>query len=226
MSGPRFVNPYQTAPSPTGAPYPGAALYFYETGGSTPANTYADYNLTIPNTNPVIADAAGMYPNIFMDPSIIYKVAEYTNGDPATQALVWTADPYIQAWFSGNQVYWDLPFEILGPTPTSSELLGAFTFVRGCAIAGNFDGVPNGQAAAQGSVQTAPSTANYIITVAKNGTPFGTITIAQTTGDFVFATGSGLAEGFAIGDVLTLTGQATPDATMAGIAVTLTGTVN
>lgn len=42
-------------------------IYFYESGTSTPKNTYADVDLTTANTNPVILTAAGRQPNIFFD---------------------------------------------------------------------------------------------------------------------------------------------------------------
>ena len=50
-----------------GAPLGGGKLYFYESGTTTLKNTYADINLTIPNTNPVILTAAGRQPNIFFN---------------------------------------------------------------------------------------------------------------------------------------------------------------
>lgn len=37
----------------------GYKLYFYETGTGTPKTTYSDEGLTIPNTNPVVLNAAG-----------------------------------------------------------------------------------------------------------------------------------------------------------------------
>jgi len=44
-------------------------LYFYESGTNTFKNTYADVNLSIPNTNPVLLTAAGRQPNIFFNGS-------------------------------------------------------------------------------------------------------------------------------------------------------------
>lgn len=93
MSGPypyaRFIMPYQYAPSPTGAPLDGAKLYFFLSGTSEPLDTFADQALSQPNTNPVIADGAGIFPAIFLDPASAYK-AVLTDKDGATQ---WAADP-------------------------------------------------------------------------------------------------------------------------------------
>ena len=50
-----------------GNPLVSGKIYFYETGTTTPKNTYADINYTIPNSNPVILTAAGRQPNIFFD---------------------------------------------------------------------------------------------------------------------------------------------------------------
>lgn len=48
-----------------GDPLISGKLYFYESGTTTPKNTYADASLTIANANPVILTAAGRQPNIF-----------------------------------------------------------------------------------------------------------------------------------------------------------------
>jgi hypothetical protein len=50
-----------------GDPLGSGKLYFYESGTTTAKTTYADINLTIPNTNPVILTAAGRQPNIFFN---------------------------------------------------------------------------------------------------------------------------------------------------------------
>jgi len=50
-----------------GDPLVSGRIYFYESGTTTPKTTYADVDLSIPNTNPVILTAAGRQPNIFFD---------------------------------------------------------------------------------------------------------------------------------------------------------------
>jgi len=44
-------------------------LYFYESGTTTDKDTFADVNLSITNTNPVILTAAGRQPNVFFNGS-------------------------------------------------------------------------------------------------------------------------------------------------------------
>ena len=68
----RFVLPHQAIYTSTGAPMSGALAYFYETGTSTPKDTYSDSALTTANTNPVVADASGRFSDIFL--SGTYKV--------------------------------------------------------------------------------------------------------------------------------------------------------
>lgn len=89
MSGQRFALPYETVVGPTGAPLSGATLTFYLTGSSTLAETYADAGLTTGNPNPVTALSNGRFGDIFLDPSVTYKVVlQDGNGVPQ-----WTADP-------------------------------------------------------------------------------------------------------------------------------------
>lgn len=109
MSGSRFVLPYQTVDDASGAPLPGALLYFYITGTSTPATTYSDVNLTVPNSNPVVAGQDGFEPgtfgNIFLSPAVTYKVVltdEFENE-------IWTADPVNAGSTASQFVFPPLP---------------------------------------------------------------------------------------------------------------------
>ena len=93
-TGSRYVNPYAFAYTPTLGPIPGATLTFYLTGSSTEATTYTDAALTTPNENPVPADATGTFPNIFLDPAVIYKaVLQYPANGVIPGAVIYTADP-------------------------------------------------------------------------------------------------------------------------------------
>lgn len=71
-----------------GNTYPGAKLYFYETGTSTPASTYTDAALTTAHTNPVVADAQGVFAPIYLADTA-YKVVLKTSAD----AVLYSADP-------------------------------------------------------------------------------------------------------------------------------------
>ena len=65
----------------------GAKLYFYEAGTSTLKNVYADTELSVALSNPVIANAGGRFAPIYLNDGK-YKVALYTADD----VLIWTAD--------------------------------------------------------------------------------------------------------------------------------------
>lgn len=84
---PRFTMPFAAAFDGNGRPMAGARLYFYIAGTTTPLSTYSDEALTVANTNPVVADASGTWPAIFLQDKA-YKVVLKTSAD----ATVWTAD--------------------------------------------------------------------------------------------------------------------------------------
>lgn len=57
----QFMNPT------TGRPYAGARAAFYEASTNTPISVYSDYGLGTEHSNPVVADAYGRFPAIFID---------------------------------------------------------------------------------------------------------------------------------------------------------------
>lgn len=70
---------YQLAPcirqrffDTSGNPLAGGKLYAYQSGTTTPQNTYTDSSGGTPNANPVILDANGEA-NVWLDPSLSYK---------------------------------------------------------------------------------------------------------------------------------------------------------
>ena len=72
----RFVFPKQQWVNANGNPLNGGKLYFYESGTTTPKDTYSDEALTTPNTNPVVADSAGVFPDIWMDGTYTVKLTD------------------------------------------------------------------------------------------------------------------------------------------------------
>lgn len=85
----RFVLPREQVFDANGHPLAGAKLYFYTTGTTTPLNTYSDAALTTPNANPVVADSAGLFPDIYMATGSTYKAVLKTSAD----VTMWTSDP-------------------------------------------------------------------------------------------------------------------------------------
>lgn len=69
-----FLFPTETALDTAGESIANAKLWFFEAGTSTPQAVYADNALTIPLTNPVVADGSGRFTRIYMQDDD-YKVA-------------------------------------------------------------------------------------------------------------------------------------------------------
>lgn len=63
----RFSNPVIKYTTDTLKTLPGALLYFYENGTSTPKVVYQNIELTTPHTHPVVAGPAGIFAPIFLD---------------------------------------------------------------------------------------------------------------------------------------------------------------
>lgn len=75
----RVPMPFLTALDTNGDPVSGAKAYFYEAGTTTPLDTYSDSALSTPNANPVIADSAGRFGDIFVatdDYKLVLKDAD------------------------------------------------------------------------------------------------------------------------------------------------------
>lgn len=87
----RFILPFADVGSGI-KPSSGAQLFFFATGGSTPKDTFSDQLSTpTPNANPVIANAVGVFSDIFITGT--YKVV-LKDKDGVQK---WEADPVIEA---------------------------------------------------------------------------------------------------------------------------------
>ena len=86
-----FAPPWYVPVSGAGTTYPGAKLYFYETGTTTPKDTFSDPDLDPSHlhANPVVADADGQFPPIYLEAGE-YKAVLKTSAD----ATLDTVDPY------------------------------------------------------------------------------------------------------------------------------------
>lgn len=96
--------------------------------------------------------------------------------------------------------------------PGDGDVMGKVILPRAMTLAADFAG-------GAGDVDTNPAAA-FAISVTKNGTEVGTVTVS-TTGAFTFATTSSAAVSIAAGDVIRFV--AGNDASIEGIAVTLVG---
>jgi parallel beta-helix repeat protein len=92
----RFVMPFANVGDGI-TPADGAKLQFYASGTSTPKDTYSDEDLTTANANPVVADADGVFGDIWMNDGDRYKVVLYDKND----VQIWDSDPVIGGLFNG-----------------------------------------------------------------------------------------------------------------------------
>jgi hypothetical protein len=95
----RFVLPTWQIADSNGDPISGARLNFYITGTSTRKDTFSDSALTTTNANPVVADSAGRFGNIFLE-SGAYRVV-LTDADDVS---IWDRDPVDGALGSSGAV--------------------------------------------------------------------------------------------------------------------------
>jgi hypothetical protein len=112
-----------------------------------------------------------------------------------------------------------LPYDfgfVKAATPTSSEVIGKVVIPRDVTLPADFSG-------AFGHVDTNP-TAQFDIDVTDDGSSIGTISIS-TGGTFTFTTDGNTSKSVTAGSVIRFVAPASVDATVAGIAATLVGTL-
>ena len=69
-----FLTPQWQALDSNGDVVNGALLNFFISGTTTPQDTFSDEALTSANANPVVADGAGRFGRIYLDPGKVYKI--------------------------------------------------------------------------------------------------------------------------------------------------------
>jgi hypothetical protein len=84
----RILLPREQVFDANGQVMPGAKLYTYASGTSTLKTTYSDAGLTVANTNPLVADSAGRFGDIFPGVGAYKLVLQDADG-----VTIWTADP-------------------------------------------------------------------------------------------------------------------------------------
>lgn len=84
-----FRLPKQIPVDDSGTPYPSCTAQFLLTGTSTETDSYSDADLTTPHANPVVADANGVLPPIYLDPLVDYKLTLRESDS----TLIYTVDP-------------------------------------------------------------------------------------------------------------------------------------
>ena len=166
----------------------GGLIETFEAGTSTPLATYQDLDGVVPNTNPVVLDAAGSA-DIRLTNGVAYKLVLKNSAgvtlDEADDVIIGSLDGA-----SGEE--YEVAVGVAG-TPGAQAYIHGRTFVRSVNFPANFEG-------AQGNIQTNPG-AQYDIDAQKNGVSVGTISIS-TSSVFSFSTASGAAFSVVAGDEL------------------------
>lgn len=134
MAG-RFIWPDYRALGNVGQVEPGAKLEFFISETSTQLDTFSDQALTIPNTNPVIADGAGQFGDIFLS-EVDYRVT-YSDAD---DEQFWDRDPVSNFTLITNQTFeaGDGSISLPSYTFTNANTTG---FYRDQTDAGNSVGI-------------------------------------------------------------------------------------
>jgi hypothetical protein len=83
---------------------PSWKVEFFLTTTTTPTPVYTTSALSTTHTQPVEADAAGILPTIYLDPTITYKASVYDEND----VLQYTVDPVNDSFLTAEDVYEDL----------------------------------------------------------------------------------------------------------------------
>ncbi len=172
-------------------------------------------SLTASSTNYLMADAATGAVSVNTTGFTAGKIPLYAVVAGATSVTSYTDQRSYQPAAlaaSGAQPY-DLLMFFPG-TPTGNQVMGRLIVPRAATL-------PAGLSGSYGSSITA-ATGATTLTLAKNGSSIGTVNFAAgaSTATLTFSS----AVSFAAGNVLTLTNQSTPDATLANVSVSLVGT--
>jgi hypothetical protein len=104
MAGLLLAQPVFRAVDANGAPMAGAQLQFYQTGTTTPTPVYSSAALSTPLSNPVVADSGGLFPPMWLDPTVTYRVQLLTAAgglvqdiDPAAESVVEATQAQVNA---------------------------------------------------------------------------------------------------------------------------------
>lgn len=161
----RFVLPHQAIYNINGAPLSGAKAYFYETGTSTPKDTYSDSALSVANTNPVIADASGRFSDIFI--SGVYKTVLKDSND----VQIYEADPVDATGITADLV----PYTPAGGSAVATNVQDK---LREVVSAVDFGAVHDGSTDDTAAIQAAlDSGAAHVVLPSGTYVIYGTLTI-------------------------------------------------
>lgn len=121
-----FGLPRQQVVGTNGDPSPGALVYFYLTGTSTPSPVYTTPALSVAHSNPLAADSAGVIQPFYGDPAVTYRVTVRT----ASGSLLYQDDNVPGAAINQTLITSLLTASILGQITdprTTAEIAASIT---------------------------------------------------------------------------------------------------
>jgi hypothetical protein len=88
----------------------GLKAFFYQPGTTTKQYTYTTSSLSVANSNPVQADSNGLFPAVFLDPTLGYKIviAPSTDSDPPSSPI-FTQDSF---YLPGSKVFQNTELQV------------------------------------------------------------------------------------------------------------------
>lgn len=101
----RYSNPIIQYSDGNGVPLPGATLDFFEPGTTTRKNTFEDSGLTTANSNPVVADSAGVMPDIWLDGTyavVLKNAGGVVQPEGTKDPIGETTEGQWEAWLNDN----------------------------------------------------------------------------------------------------------------------------
>lgn len=140
-------------------------LFAYEPGSTTKRNTYTTSALSVANSNPLVADSAGLFAAVYMDPSLGYKfvLAPANDTDPPVSPILTQDNAYLPA-----MVLPQVLSKVFGDSPYTVTAADGFDVLILCdATGGSMTIVP----------YSAVSNAGKRIRVKKTDTSANTVTI-------------------------------------------------
>lgn len=127
-----------------GNPYAGAKAYFYRTGTTTTKAVYSNEAMTIPHAQPVVADASGRWPAIWMATDEAYSVVITSSAD----VPIYSADPHRPAISANEFVQLSAVVQRISSNPLMFGGVG--------------DGVTNDYEAVQDAIDNASGTVDLL----------------------------------------------------------------
>lgn len=181
---------------PNGDPLAGAMLFTYMAGTSTPTPVFHDANLTVPWTNPAIADAGGFFISLYMPATSQKWILQNSVG-----VVQWTVDPVSSIALAGSgggvgSVLVPLGGDSTSPITNTAYAVGttvATTHAGTSLYTIDSASIPSGTYAVQGMILSSAGTETVSISLmdldsGASETPLGTASGVSATGAQVTST--------------------------------------